>query len=398
MSTLRATKNAIERHEAKYGRNIALRRAFNLTGGATPNIGILKNDKLVFGGTFTAAHKWLKGQKKVDVSQWEVAPVEELGKLCEKKHTAQCNKLARAMPKGLKLRVVMKKKAAAKKSASSSTKRGDLLKFFKKNVNEILPCMPERFFLSNFDHIEKLQEYNSPSYLREEELPSHIMLLKDEKNWRNSKGKRVTIPALKPIPFTPELYDSQFFEEMEEGNNKNINASRLATTKSHRRTPIIIIKTFVNNDPWKKKKDDFFDWLSSFRKNDMPIGYCMPWFYDDDDESDTDYVPELDEYDDDDDYTISGKPTPKSAKIVPYSPYQENLETYDEYVARDREERHKVAMYLMNKKGMKPFDHRDPSVQRKFQLAQAEELKKRQNNAMTKKKAAKKKRTKCKIG
>ena len=116
MSTLRATKNAIERHEAKYGRNIALRRAFNLTGGATPNIGILKNDKLVFGGTFTAAHKWLKnGQKKVDVSQWEVAPVEELGKLCENKHTAQCNKLARAMPKGLKLRVVMKKKATEKK-------------------------------------------------------------------------------------------------------------------------------------------------------------------------------------------------------------------------------------------------------------------------------------------
>ena len=108
MSTLRATKNAIERHEAKYGRNVALRRAFNLTGGARPNIGILKNGKLVFGGSFTAAHKWLKnGQKKVDVSRWEVAPVDALVKLCEKKHTAQCNKLARAMPKGLKLRVVM---------------------------------------------------------------------------------------------------------------------------------------------------------------------------------------------------------------------------------------------------------------------------------------------------
>ena len=78
-------------------------------------IGILNGDTLVFAGPFEKAHEWLEtGQPTMDVSQWEIVP-NGLAKICATKHTEECNKLARAMPAGLRLRAVknIKKKVEA---------------------------------------------------------------------------------------------------------------------------------------------------------------------------------------------------------------------------------------------------------------------------------------------
>ena len=105
LETINAMYDRLSKHSTRVPKKVPKNLQNQTKKGNT--IGILKNNKLVFAGSFAAAHAWLKaGQKPMDVSQWKVAPVEELGKLCEKKHTAQCNKLARAMPAGLKLRVV----------------------------------------------------------------------------------------------------------------------------------------------------------------------------------------------------------------------------------------------------------------------------------------------------
>ena len=109
MPTLRQTKNAIRRHEAKHGRNLEMRRAFNLIGGKQVKIGLNRvgNPKqLLFVGSFAGAHKWLKNPKPMDCSKWEKAELKEIEKICfdsGSRLEKQCDKLLDALRDDLRI-------------------------------------------------------------------------------------------------------------------------------------------------------------------------------------------------------------------------------------------------------------------------------------------------------